>query len=178
MCRILIRCVVIKENVSHRELQHHSNDSRIQGASATCTRRNYHSFLQGCYYSSSSSRWSGDSIPFLKLLHHELMDVLREANLRLGYRNGMTEHTRLAFDLPPSQRIDTSLFAVYHHRWGGHLTLFDSHTSASDLPQEEVCSGGIHRLEWWKPEITWVRCVKGKIWLYSLKCFLCLLSLV
>ena len=158
MCH-LDMCSHSRQKVPHRELQHHNNDNGIQGASATCTHRNYHSFLQGCYYSSSSSCWSSDSIPFLTPLHRELMDVLLEANLRLGYRNGMTEHTRLAFDLPPSQQIDTSLFAVYCHRGGSHLTLFDSRTSASDLHQEEVCSGGIHRLEWWKPQITWVRCV-------------------
>jgi len=79
-------------------------------------------------------------------LHHELTDVLLEANLRHGYHSGVKEHTHVAFDLPPSQQIDTSLFVVYYHRWGNHLTLFDSRKSASDLPQEELCSEGIHRL--------------------------------
>jgi len=80
-------------------------------------------------------------------LHHELTDVLLEANLRHGYRSDMKEHTRLAFDLPSSQQIDTSLFAMFYHRWSGHRILFDSRMSASDLPQEEICAEGIHRLE-------------------------------
>lgn len=162
---------VTKKNVSHQEIQHHSNDTDIQEASATCKRRNHHSFVQGCYYSSSSSCWSSDNILFLTPLHHELTDVLLEANLRHGYHSGVKEHTHVAFDLPPSQQIDTSLFVVYYHRWGNHLTLFDSRKSASDLPQEELCSEGIHRLDWRKPQITWFRCVKGKIGLDTFTCF-------
>lgn len=64
---------------------------------------------------------ASDSIVSWRPLHHEPKDVLLEANMRHGHRNGMKEHNRLAFDLPPNQKIGTSIFVLYYHRWGDHF---------------------------------------------------------
>ena len=129
----LLNSKIYWKSDSYLYIQYHSNDIGIPEASATCTRRNYHSFLQGCCYSSSSSRWSSGSTLFLTPLHHEPTDVLLEANLRLGYRSGMKDHTRLAYDLPPSQQIGTTWSAIDRHTWRDLLGPFCSHKLASGL---------------------------------------------
>lgn len=133
----LLSSKILRNTDSYLHIQHHSNDIGNPEASATCTRRNHHSFLQGCYYSSSSSCWSSDSTLFLTPLHQEPTDVLLEANLRLGYHNGMKEHTRVAYDLPPGQQIGTTWSAIDRHTWHDHLGPFCSHKLASGLVLEE-----------------------------------------
>ena len=52
----------------------------------------------------------------------------------------MGEHTLLAYDLPPSQQIGTTLSAIDRHIWRDRLGPFYSHKLASGLVLEDFGS--------------------------------------